>query len=132
MAVYVHRQWEVSRLCYEADTEPYAKIRDAAVSDAAAAAGVAVHSPTSHTLYDPAELARKNGGAPPLTYQSFLKLLDKVGPPPAPLEAPSSLPPPLPDAAAEVTTLTPTLYPTLSPNPILTLLLTLTLALTLF
>jgi hypothetical protein len=52
--------------------------------------------------YDPALLARKNGGAPPLTYQAFCKLLDKVGPPPAPLDAPSSLPPPRPDAATQV------------------------------
>jgi hypothetical protein len=44
-------QWQVTRLCFEADTEPYAKTRDAAVAAAAAASGVTVHSPTSHTLY---------------------------------------------------------------------------------
>lgn len=93
----------MTRLCFEADTEPYARTRDAAVAAAAAGAGVTVHAPTSHTLYDPLVLARKNGGAPPLTYQAFLKLLDKAGPPPAPLEAPSSLPPPLPAASTQVT-----------------------------
>lgn len=43
--------WDVSKLCFEADTEPYAKQRDAAVRTLAAEAGITVFSPTSHTIY---------------------------------------------------------------------------------
>lgn len=42
----------------------------------AEAAGVQVHAPVSHTLYDPQLLLDRNGGRPPLTMQSFTKLVD--------------------------------------------------------
>lgn len=41
----------MQQLCYEVDVEPYAKSRDAAVGQLAAAAGVAVSASVSHTLY---------------------------------------------------------------------------------
>lgn len=41
----------MARLCWEYDTEPYAKQRDGEVASLAAAAGVEVHTPVSHTLY---------------------------------------------------------------------------------
>lgn len=51
--------------------EPYAKRRDAAVRQLAEAAGIAVHSPVSHTLYDPSLLlAKAPGGRAPLTMQA--------------------------------------------------------------
>jgi cryptochrome len=52
-------------------------------------------------------LLRAAGGRAPQTMQSFTKLIDKVGEPPAPLPAPASLPPPGP--LAEVVTSVPTL-----------------------
>lgn len=76
------------------------------MAELAAAAGVAVQSSVGHTLYDPAVLVRRNNGAAPLTYQSFTKLVDKVGPPPAPLPTPDAVPPPLagaPGAEPEAT-----------------------------
>ena len=84
----------VTQLCFEHDTEPFAKARDAEVRALCSAAGVAVHSPASHTLYDPAELLRRSpGGRPPLTMKSFEKLVDSMGVPPAPAAAPpASLP----------------------------------------
>ena len=45
------QEWDVKRLCFEADTEPYAKERDAKVLQLAEAAGVEVHMPVSHTLF---------------------------------------------------------------------------------
>ena len=41
----------MKRLCFEADTEPYAKERDAKILQLAEAAGVEVHAPISHTLF---------------------------------------------------------------------------------
>ncbi|KDO52905.1 hypothetical protein CISIN_1g014577mg [Citrus sinensis] len=56
------------------------------VKDYASTAGIEVFSPVSHTLFNPADIIQKNGGKPPLTYQSFLKLAGQ------PLWASSPLP----------------------------------------
>lgn len=45
------QEWCITRLCYEYDTEPYAKVRDAAVDQLARQAGVEVQAPVGHTLY---------------------------------------------------------------------------------
>ncbi|XP_014755728.1 (6-4)DNA photolyase isoform X2 [Brachypodium distachyon] len=78
------RDWNIGKLCFEADTEPYALARDKRVTDFAAALGIEVFTPVSHTLFDPAEIIEKNGGRPPLTYQSFLAI---AGEPPKPVMA---------------------------------------------
>jgi len=55
------------------------------------ASGIEVFMPVSHTLFDPADIINKNGGRPPLTYQSFMAI---AGEPPAPIfEEYSELPP---------------------------------------
>lgn len=53
-------------------------------------------------LQDTEHVVLQNGGKPPLTMQSFTKLIDKLGDPAAPLPAPLTLPPPGP--VMEVTT----------------------------
>ncbi|CAN6456193.1 unnamed protein product [Victoria cruziana] len=68
------KRWNVGKLCFEFDTEPYGLKRDTKVKDFASLAGIEVFSPVSHTLFNPEEIIQKNGGRPPLTYQSFLKL----------------------------------------------------------
>ncbi|KAH7330834.1 hypothetical protein KP509_20G004300 [Ceratopteris richardii] len=84
------KKWNIRRLCFEFDTEPYAQARDNKVKEAALKLGVGVFSPISHTIFDPQETIRKNGGTPPLTYQSFCKLIGKA---PVPIgDAPSSIP----------------------------------------
>lgn len=56
-------------------------------------------------------LIQRNGGKAPLTMQSFTKLVDKLGDPPAALAAPAAIPPPAPGvvegwgAAVDVPTL---------------------------
>lgn len=45
-------------------------------------------------------LVRRSNGKLPVTMQSFTKLVDKVGDPPAPLDAPGAIPPPGPAAQA--------------------------------
>lgn len=86
----VLEKWNIKKLCFEYDTEPYALQRDKFIREIAEREGVEVVAPVSHTLFDPTELIKKNKGRPPLTYKSFLKLL---GSPPTPLDSPDSLPP---------------------------------------
>ncbi|GMH03643.1 hypothetical protein Nepgr_005482 [Nepenthes gracilis] len=68
------KQWNVKRLCFEYDTDPYYQDLDRRVKKYTSMAGVEVFSPVSHTLFNPEDIIQKNGGKPPLTYQSFLKL----------------------------------------------------------
>nr|CAB3446044.1 unnamed protein product [Digitaria exilis] len=85
------KDWNIGKLCFESDTEPYALARDKKVTDFAMASGIEVFTPVSHTLFDPAEIINKNGGRPPLTYQSFISI---SGEPPEPItEEYSELPP---------------------------------------
>ncbi|XP_048533393.1 (6-4)DNA photolyase isoform X3 [Triticum urartu] len=53
------KDWNIGKLCFESDTEPYALARDKRVTDFAAASGIEVFSPVSHTLFDPAEIIEK-------------------------------------------------------------------------
>ncbi|EPS64244.1 hypothetical protein M569_10537, partial [Genlisea aurea] len=66
--------WNVRKLCFEFDSEPYYQAIDDKVKKFCASTSVETFSPVSHTIYDPADIIRKNGGKPPLTYQSFVKL----------------------------------------------------------
>lgn len=85
--------WGVRRLCYERDTEPYALARDAAVAAAAAATGVDVLAPSSHTLYDVDALLALNHGKAPASMTAFQKLVAKAPPVAAAADAPGTLPP---------------------------------------
>jgi cryptochrome len=86
-------QWTIGRLVFEADTEPSARVRDAGAAQLARRLGVEVCSPGGHTLYDPGVLVQAAGGTLPLSYGGFLKLVAKVGEPPAALPTPERLPP---------------------------------------
>ncbi|XP_050382163.1 (6-4)DNA photolyase [Argentina anserina] len=68
------KEWDVKKLCFEYDTDPYYQALDVKIKGFASADGIEVFSPVSHTLFNPAEIIQKNGGRPPLSYQSFLKL----------------------------------------------------------
>ncbi|KZV26106.1 (6-4)DNA photolyase [Dorcoceras hygrometricum] len=70
-------EWRISKLCFEFDTEPYYQVLDNKVKNHASAVGVEIYSPVSHTIFDPADIIQKNGGKPPLSYQSFVKLAGK-------------------------------------------------------
>lgn len=91
-------EWNVGKLCFEYDTEPYAKQRDGIVSKAAKSVGIDVCAPVSHTLYDPHLLLSKNKGKAPLTMKSFESLVNSVGDPPSPVaDPPANLPGPNPE-----------------------------------
>ncbi|KAL3841767.1 hypothetical protein ACJMK2_019869 [Sinanodonta woodiana] len=80
------KEWKVTRLTFEVDTEPYAKQRDIEVEELAKKHNVEVVKCVSHTLYDVQKTIETNGGKPPLTYQRLQTLLAKMGPPPKPVK----------------------------------------------
>uniref|UniRef100_A0AAY4C1T1 Photolyase/cryptochrome alpha/beta domain-containing protein n=1 Tax=Denticeps clupeoides TaxID=299321 RepID=A0AAY4C1T1_9TELE len=79
------KEWKVTRLTFECDSEPFGKERDAAIKKLAAEAGVEVTVKTSHTLYDLDKIIELNGGQPPLTYKRFQTLASSMDPPLPPL-----------------------------------------------
>ncbi|XP_022714867.1 (6-4)DNA photolyase isoform X5 [Durio zibethinus] len=100
--VLIHclKEWDVKKLCFEYDTDPYYQALDNRVKNYASTAGIEVFSPVSHTLFNPADIIEKNGGRPPLNYQSFLKL---AGEPPwasSPLSVDLSSIPPVGDVGS--------------------------------
>ncbi len=72
-------EWKISLICFESDTEPYAKTRDAQVASLAERLNVQVVTKCSHTLYDPSLLFQKNGNKIAGSYQAFLALAHKLG-----------------------------------------------------
>ncbi|CAI5495208.1 unnamed protein product [Closterium sp. Naga37s-1] len=91
----------VKALCFEFDTEPYALAWDGKIKASMQEAGVRVVTPVSHTIFDPAEIIKKNGGKAPLTYQAFCKRIGQPSPPVG--SAPDKLPPLPPHLAHCVT-----------------------------
>ncbi|XP_022145844.1 (6-4)DNA photolyase isoform X2 [Momordica charantia] len=57
-------QWNVKKLCFEYDTDPYYQALDIRVQNRATAAGIEVFSPVSHTLFNPADIIQKLAGEP--------------------------------------------------------------------
>ncbi|TDH10090.1 hypothetical protein EPR50_G00071350 [Perca flavescens] len=80
------KEWKISRLTFEYDSEPFGKERDAAIKKLAMEAGVEVNVKTSHTLYDLDKIIELNGGQPPLTYKRFQTLISRLDPPEMPVE----------------------------------------------
>uniref|UniRef100_A0AAQ4QMR5 Photolyase/cryptochrome alpha/beta domain-containing protein n=1 Tax=Gasterosteus aculeatus aculeatus TaxID=481459 RepID=A0AAQ4QMR5_GASAC len=80
------KEWKISRLTFEYDSEPFGKERDAAIKKLAMEAGVEVIVKTSHTLYDLDKIIELNGGQPPLTYKRFQTLISRLDPPEMPVE----------------------------------------------
>ncbi|KAJ8260263.1 hypothetical protein GJAV_G00178960 [Gymnothorax javanicus] len=80
------KEWKISRLTFEYDSEPFGKERDAAIRKLAMEAGVEVIVKISHTLYDLDKIIELNGGQPPLTYKRFQTLISRMDPPEMPVE----------------------------------------------
>uniref|UniRef100_A0A8D2IHZ2 Photolyase/cryptochrome alpha/beta domain-containing protein n=1 Tax=Varanus komodoensis TaxID=61221 RepID=A0A8D2IHZ2_VARKO len=83
------KEWKVTHLTFEVDTEPYARQRDAEVVRLAAEHGVQVIQKVSHTLYDTERIIIESNGRPPLTYTQFQRVLSTLGPPKKPVPAPT-------------------------------------------
>lgn len=76
----IFKEWNVVMLTFEKDIEPYSVQRDAAIIGLAEQHDIEVIEETSHTIYDPAMVVKKNAGAPPMTYQKFLSVASSLKP----------------------------------------------------
>lgn len=85
------KKWDVKKITWEIDTEPYAKSRDVKIQKMAEERGIIVETFTSHTLYNPDQIIAKNKGETPLTYQKLQSLLASIGPPVKNIDAPMKL-----------------------------------------
>ncbi|CAI9546429.1 unnamed protein product, partial [Staurois parvus] len=72
------KEWGVTRLTFEYDSEPFGKERDAAIMKLAKEAGVEVIVENSHTLYDLDKIIELNGNSPPLTYKRFQAIISRM------------------------------------------------------
>ena len=79
------KEWQISLLCYETDTEPYARQRDKEINSLAQSMKINTFQASSHTLYDLEFLFQANNGKVCLSYTSMLNLMAKVGMPEKPL-----------------------------------------------
>jgi cryptochrome len=80
------KRWKISLLTFESDTEPYAIRRDKAIGELCARSGVKVSTQCSHTLHN---TNRYIAEGIPKSYQGFVALFAKIGPPRRPIPAPS-------------------------------------------
>ncbi|KAK6284633.1 hypothetical protein POUND7_003585 [Theobroma cacao] len=103
------KEWDVKKICFEYDTDPYYQALDNKIKNYASLAGIEVFSPVSHTLFNPADIIEKNGGRPPLSYQSFLKLAGEPSWASSPLLVELSSVPPVGDVASFEISQVPTL-----------------------
>uniref|UniRef100_A0A3P8VUX5 Cryptochrome circadian regulator 5 n=1 Tax=Cynoglossus semilaevis TaxID=244447 RepID=A0A3P8VUX5_CYNSE len=83
------KKWDVTKLTYEYDTEPYSLSRDGKVTELAERHGVEVVYKISHTLYDMDRVIEENNGKAPLTYNRMQAILKSLGPPKKPVPAPT-------------------------------------------
>ncbi|KAJ5928659.1 hypothetical protein N7466_007615 [Penicillium verhagenii] len=90
------KAWGVTHLVFERDTDPYAKARDEQVLRLANEAGVEVITRMGRNLFDPDELAAKNGGKATMSMTQVEKAAEKIngGQPDKPLEVPAGVPDP--------------------------------------
>ncbi|XP_077318083.1 cryptochrome-2 isoform X2 [Lithobates pipiens] len=72
------KEWGVTRLTFQYDSEPFGKERDAAIMKLAKEAGVEVIVESSHTLYDLDKIIEMNGNSPPLTYKRFQAIVSRM------------------------------------------------------
>ena len=86
------KEWNIDLVCFESDTEPYAKQRDSHVANLLTELNVKLVTKCSHTLWDPNVLNEKNSNKPCLTYQSFQSLIAKLGDPDQPVGEPDLFP----------------------------------------
>lgn len=76
----IFKEWNVVMLTFETDIEPYSIQRDEAITKLAQQHDIDVFQESSHTIYNPESILKKNGGAPPLTYQKFLSVASSLKP----------------------------------------------------
>ncbi|XP_049573966.1 cryptochrome circadian regulator 5 [Syngnathus scovelli] len=83
-------KWQITKLSYEYDTEPYRLSRDQKVATLAKEHGVEVLYRVSHTLYDINRIIEENNGKAPLVYKRMQAIVKTLGPPKKPIPAPTA------------------------------------------
>ncbi|KAF4094369.1 hypothetical protein AMELA_G00014260 [Ameiurus melas] len=79
------KEWNVTRLTFEYDSEPYGKERDGAIIKLAQEFGVETIVRHSHTLYNPDRIIEMNSNNPPLTFKRFQAIVSRLELPRKPL-----------------------------------------------
>ncbi|KAK0153413.1 Cryptochrome-2 [Merluccius polli] len=79
------KEWNVTRLTFEYDPEPYGKERDGAIIKAAHELGVETIVRNSHTLYNLDRIIEMNNNNPPLTFKRFQTIVNRLDLPRRPL-----------------------------------------------
>ncbi|KAL7885370.1 hypothetical protein AOLI_G00056650 [Acnodon oligacanthus] len=79
------KEWNVTRLTFEYDPEPYGKDRDGAIIKIAQEFGVETIVRNSHTLYSPDRIIEMNNNSPPLTFKRFQAIVNRLELPKKPL-----------------------------------------------
>lgn len=75
----------ITKICYEQDCEPIWRSRDKEVELMCRQLGIETVERVSHTLWDPKDIIRANGGYAPLTYQMMLHTVNVLGLPKRPV-----------------------------------------------
>ncbi|KAL9971457.1 hypothetical protein ACROYT_G017620 [Oculina patagonica] len=81
------QEWNISKLTFECEIEPFGQRRDVAVAVLGEEHGVEVISKPSHTLYDPEKIIDSNEGEAPLLIKTFENVVRQMGPPEKPVDA---------------------------------------------
>lgn len=79
------KEWDITRLSFEVDCEPFGKSRDAVIMGLAKQSGVEVISRVSHTLYDAEVLLMSTEGRAPQVFDEFMELAVHQGRPQMPV-----------------------------------------------
>lgn len=90
------KEWKITHLVYEKDTDAYGRDRDNKVNEIAKEAGVEVITRYGRTLYDSDELVEKNNNKPTMSISQVQAAGAKIGGIPRPVSSPKSLPDPGP------------------------------------
>lgn len=69
------KQWDIKRIGFEYDSEPYAKQRDEAIRRLANSCNMEVIVRVSHTLFSPDAFTQHNNGIVPQSYKRFQNLV---------------------------------------------------------
>lgn len=88
------KEWKITHLVFESDTDAYARDRDNEVRKLAKEAGVQVISRVGRTLFDPDELVKHNNNKPTMSISQVQAAGKKIGDIPKPIPAPKHLPDP--------------------------------------
>lgn len=75
----MRKRFGINKICYEQDCEPIWHKRDREVVSLCFELGIQAVEKVSHTLWDPMEIIKTNGGFAPLTYEMMLHTVEVVG-----------------------------------------------------